>query len=51
MYRVGLLCAVLSILDGYLPADLFGGLPFYLTLTCIYLMLGVIWMVICLWDR
>jgi hypothetical protein len=45
-----LLCGVL---DGYLPADLFGDLPFYLTLSCCYLIIGLTWMALCLchWDQ
>jgi hypothetical protein len=33
---------------GYLPADLFGDLPFYLTLFICYLIVGLTWLVLCL---
>lgn len=36
-----------SFLDGYVPADLFGDLPFYFALSCSYLIVGVAWMILC----
>lgn len=32
---------------GYLPADLFGNLPFYGMLSCAYVILGICWLTIC----
>jgi len=32
---------------GYLPGDLFGNLPFYGALSCLYGLLGVVWLVYC----
>lgn len=32
---------------GYLPADLFGNLPFYGALSCAYSLVGVVWLIIC----
>eukprot|EP01038_Epipyxis_sp_PR26KG_P008195 gene8195-11085_t len=32
---------------GYLPADLFGDLPFYGALSGLYMVLGVIWLILC----
>jgi hypothetical protein len=32
---------------GYLPADLFGNLPFYGMMSCIYVVLGVLWLTVC----
>lgn len=34
--------------DGYLPADLFGDLPFYLTLCGCYFIVGLTWLVLCM---
>ena len=32
---------------GYLPADLFGNLPFYASLSCLYSIVGIVWLVYC----
>lgn len=33
---------------GYLPAELFGNLPFYGSISCAYAILGVIWVILCI---
>lgn len=38
-------------LDGYVPADLFGDLPFYLALSCMYTIIAVTWLILCYWFR
>ncbi len=38
---------VLSRSDGYLPGEMFGNLPFYLALTCMYMIIAVTWGVLC----
>lgn len=35
------------LIDGYLPADMFGNFPFYLSLSCMYLIIAVTWAVLC----
>lgn len=40
-----------SLVDGYLPADLFGDLPFYMALSICYLIIGVTWLVLCTWHK
>ena len=37
--------------DGYLPADLFGNLPFYGGLSCMYSIVGIVWMIVCAMYR
>lgn len=37
--------------DGYVPADLFGDLPFYLALSCMYLIVGAAWLLLCFCFR
>lgn len=37
----------LFLVDGYLPGDMFGNLPFYGGLSLVYAIVGIIWMVIC----
>ena len=32
---------------GYLPADLFGNLPFYGALSCLYSVVGITWLILC----
>ena len=32
---------------GYLPADLFGNLPFYGMMSCAYVVLGILWLAVC----
>jgi len=34
---------------GYLPADQFGNLPFYFALSCMYVIVGVTWLILCVW--
>lgn len=36
---------------GYLPADLFGNLPFYGALACLYMLMGLSWLVVCFMHR
>lgn len=38
---------LLCVSDGYVPADLFGDLPFYLALSCAYVIIGVTWAILC----
>lgn len=37
----------ICIADGFLPANLFGDLPFYGALSVMYSMLSVVWMISC----
>jgi hypothetical protein len=34
---------------GYLPADQFGNLPFYFWLSVLYVIVGVTWLILCVW--
>ena len=42
---------LLSITDGYVPADQFGSMPFNLALSLMYLAVALTWAILCFWYR